>query len=140
MKKFMKKLAKKSEGFTLVELVVVIAILGILAGVAVPAYTGYITKANSAADITVLDAVATAAQAHNAKNGAITEIVVEDKGATGDTVTVKGAGLAAAGVNIYGTGDFKLFFDQNIVLKTGNKATWTSSTNTWAISGTAVAN
>ena len=37
-------------GFTLVELIVVIAILAILAGVAVPAYSGYVTKANMAAD------------------------------------------------------------------------------------------
>ena len=37
-------------GFTLVELIVVIAILAILAGVAVPAYSGYIKKAEQAAD------------------------------------------------------------------------------------------
>jgi len=40
-----------AEGFTLVELIVVIAILAILAGVAVPAYSGYITKANESADL-----------------------------------------------------------------------------------------
>ena len=55
----MKKFGSKS-GFTLVELIVVIAILGILAGIAVPAYSGYIKKANEASDYTQLDAIKTA--------------------------------------------------------------------------------
>lgn len=55
----MKKFGSKS-GFTLVELIVVIAILGILAGIAVPAYSGYIKKANQASDYAQLDAIKTA--------------------------------------------------------------------------------
>ena len=51
---------KKNGGFTLVELIVVIAILAILAGVAIPAYSGYIKKANEAADYTQLDSMKTA--------------------------------------------------------------------------------
>lgn len=40
----------KNKGFSLVELIVVIAIMAILVGVAVPVYTSYIGKANAAKD------------------------------------------------------------------------------------------
>ena len=36
---------KSNGGFTLVELIVVIAILGLLAGIGIPAYSEYMTKA-----------------------------------------------------------------------------------------------
>ena len=42
------------EGFTLVELIIVIAILAILSGVAVAGYSSYIKKANKAADDSLL--------------------------------------------------------------------------------------
>lgn len=53
-------LSRRSEGFTLVELIVVIAILAILAGVATVGYSGYVKKANQAADLDTLYAINTA--------------------------------------------------------------------------------
>lgn len=60
MKKFKERMAAR-EGFTLVELIVVIAILAILAAVAVPTYSGYITRAYEAGDLQMLSAIKTAA-------------------------------------------------------------------------------
>jgi len=60
---------KKNGGFTLVELIVVIAILAILAGVAIPVYSGYIAKAEEAADLAKLDAIKTAVIASVAVEG-----------------------------------------------------------------------
>lgn len=54
---------RRAGGFTLIELVVTIAILGILAGVAIPVYNGYIKKASQAADDQLLAAVNSAAAA-----------------------------------------------------------------------------
>ena len=65
----MKKFWKKTEGFTLVELIVVIAILGILAGVGTVGYSGYIAKANKAADEILLDSLNTAFAAACIENG-----------------------------------------------------------------------
>jgi len=50
---------KVQQGFTLIELMIVVAIIGILAAVAIPAYQDYTGKAQAAEAFTLLDGLKT---------------------------------------------------------------------------------
>ena len=84
---------KKNGGFTLVELIIVIAILAILSTGAIAGYSAYIKSANDAAVEAVLSDVYTSAVLANATSDAITEVVVEENNGTW-TITVKSANFA----------------------------------------------
>lgn len=59
----------KNKGFSLVELIVVIAIMAILVGVAVPVYSGYIEKAQETKDAQFLADLSKTAQLFAAEKG-----------------------------------------------------------------------
>lgn len=88
------KLCDKA-GFTLVELIVVIAIIGILAGVGTVGYGGYVKKANEAADQQLLGVVNTAFAAACVENG--TEIyAVDDAKLAKDTAALSDVKIGGA--------------------------------------------
>ncbi len=81
----MKKMIKQQKGFTLIELVVVIAVLGILAAFALPRFVNFTGEANTAARAGFVGALSSAVGIAKAKYVA--------QGSTG-TVTLDGAASA----------------------------------------------
>ena len=104
-------LSSAREGFTLVELIVVIAILAILAGVAVPAYSGYVKKAERAADEALLNEINIAFASACAINGEShigrSDVPVHD--VSSGTFTYTGPFEDSFNDFYEGTGEFKVF-------------------------------
>lgn len=60
---------RKQQGFTLIELMIVIAIIAILAAIALPAYQSYVTRAQVSEVITAASAARTEISEYAASNG-----------------------------------------------------------------------
>ena len=58
MKNLMNKIRKSNKGFTLVELIIVIAIIAVLSAVIAPQYIKYVDQSKAAVDENILDEIA----------------------------------------------------------------------------------
>jgi type IV pilus assembly protein PilA len=62
---------KKQQGFTLIELMIVVAIIGVLSAIAIPAYKNYVTKSEVASAMSTMKALITPVEAHIQEKGNI---------------------------------------------------------------------
>ncbi|ENM5769446.1 pilin [Vibrio mimicus] len=122
MKAYKNKLQK---GFTLIELMIVVAIIGVLAAIAVPAYKDYVTKSELASGFATIKSVITPAELYIQENGKIS--------ASSSTVDVLGV---SSGSNTLGnltiSAENTIQFAHDTGAAQGAKFVYTRSAGGWS--------
>ncbi|EGQ8157305.1 prepilin-type N-terminal cleavage/methylation domain-containing protein [Vibrio parahaemolyticus] len=90
---------KKQQGFTLIELMIVVAIIGVLSAIAVPAYQNYVAKSEAATALGSLRALVTPAELKLQQDGELSGVVADLGGSASHAlgaITTSGANISAA--------------------------------------------
>jgi type IV pilus assembly protein PilA len=95
MKNLMKKIRKSNKGFTLVELIIVVAIIAVLSAVVAPQYIKYVERSRQGVDASTLEEVRHAVEVEVGVTGApAAKQYVVISGADGSFVTSGAEGAA----------------------------------------------
>ena len=134
----MKINAKLQKGFTLIELMITVAIVGILAAVALPAYQDYTIRAQASEGLILAEGMKTAVAEYHANKGVLPASNTEAGTASQAGKYVSGTEVGAAGIVVatFGAGANAKLLNKTVTLTPLESAT--AGNLTWTCSSTAL--
>ncbi|MDT8387671.1 MAG: pilin [Thiogranum sp.] len=128
---------KMQQGFTLIELMIVVAIIGILAAIAIPAYSDYIARSQATEAVTLMSGAKTPVSEYFADKGSwptgasFNEVVTQQDGKYVQSMTGAAGGLGFLVTATMRTTDVSsLIQGQSVQLTTANGNRWTCQKGT----------
>ncbi len=123
------------KGFTLIELMIVVAIIGILAAIAIPAYQDYTAKAQVSEAPTMIDGLKTGLVDAISDGGLTAATCVAPGGAVTTGKYVQGLAFAVAGTTCTVTATFKNAGVNDQIAGLNVVYTFDTANNNWGCTG-----
>ena len=109
----MKQTYRAQKGFTLIELMIVVAIIGILAAIALPAYQDYVGRAQATEALTATSGIRADMGIYLAENGALPDVGDDDE--IDDALdALEGRYFSAEDAVLSGAGAISITFDAGV--------------------------
>ncbi|HDZ9336825.1 TPA: prepilin-type N-terminal cleavage/methylation domain-containing protein [Vibrio cholerae] len=125
---------KQQQGFTLIELMIVVAIIGVLSAIAVPAYKDYVKKTEFASALGTMKSLVTPAELYYQEKGSLSVATDVLLGAIGMDTSASNLG------NITVESGSLVFSFTSSAVPSGTKITYTRNTTGWKCKTTASGN